>query len=401
MIIEKMNEALLQSLKSKAMYEGDAQLAHREFLVQQLSEIIHEWIRNMAQKDDTVPDDVKSQVSGFVCTFGSVCLDVHHVESDMDVLCIGPRHVGRDLFFDLFPIRLRVQPRIRDVRVIQDAFVPVIKFEFDGINFDLVFAHLDLPTIPIEIDLMNEEIYKDIDPICARSMNGASLVAEILTVVGDVEQYRLALRTIKLWAKNNGIHSNVYGYFGGITWAIMLAFVAKHNPSLIACELVAEFFSVFHKWDWSNPVTLKPYTCSGGGGAQSLEQFGDLFDAVELPYIGGGNGSEEQNCMPVITPTHPQQNTTFNTCESSRKIIEEEIFYGYCCTLMILDGKLEWDALCVRNPWYLRMKTCLILLNDTIRTLVVLLNSLFGAFNLFFLTKRVSKDNNDNCKLRF
>ena len=42
-----------------------------------------------------------------------------------------------------------------------------------------------------------------------------------------MEIYRNTLQFIKLWAKNKGIYSNMMGYPGGISWAIMTCKISQ------------------------------------------------------------------------------------------------------------------------------------------------------------------------------
>ena len=77
------------------------------------------------------------------------------------------------------------------------------KINFSNIiKLDMLFARLSFPTIPDELDLKDDSILKNLDPKCVRSLNGCRVTDEILTLVPNVETFRLTLRTIKLWAKS-------------------------------------------------------------------------------------------------------------------------------------------------------------------------------------------------------
>ena len=54
---------------------------------------------------------------GKVYTFGSYRLGVHTPESDIDTLCVVPKHVSREDFFDVFEPMLRETPDVTEVAV--------------------------------------------------------------------------------------------------------------------------------------------------------------------------------------------------------------------------------------------------------------------------------------------
>lgn len=74
---------------------------------------------------------------------------------------------------------------------------------FDGIEIDMLFARLLLKEIPNDMDLKDDTLLKNLDPKCVRSLNGCRVTDEILRLVPNIDNFRLALRTIKLWAKRN------------------------------------------------------------------------------------------------------------------------------------------------------------------------------------------------------
>lgn len=49
--------------------------------------------------------------------------------------------------------------------------------------------------------------------------------------------------------------------------------------------------------------------------------------------------------MPIITPAYPQQNSTFNVSESTKKVILAEFNRGMTTTEEIMLGKAGWERL--------------------------------------------------------
>jgi poly(A) polymerase len=116
-------------------------------ILSRLNWLVKEWIKEVSVKKN-MPPNVAEQVGGKIYTFGSYRLGVHQKGADIDALCVAPRHIDRADYFASFFELLKAQPEVSDLRAVEDAFVPVIKMQFDGVEIDMLFARLALKEIP-------------------------------------------------------------------------------------------------------------------------------------------------------------------------------------------------------------------------------------------------------------
>lgn len=140
------------------------------------------------------------------------------VGSDIDTLILGPKHVViEDFFADFSPVLEQLAPEgtIEKMTPVPDAFVPIIKLELSGISIDLLFARLLVPSIPLNLDLKNNDYLRGLDEREVRSLNGTRVTDEILELVPQQKTFRLALRAIKLWAQRECFF-NIYPAMMGL-----------------------------------------------------------------------------------------------------------------------------------------------------------------------------------------
>ncbi|NXA46284.1 PAPOA polymerase, partial [Nothocercus julius] len=307
-----LTQKLIDTLKPYGVFEEEEELQRRILILGKLNNLVKEWIREISESKN-LPQSVIENVGGKIFTFGSYRLGVHTKGADIDALCVAPRHVERTDFFTSFYEKLKQQEEVKDLRAVEEAFVPVIKLCFDGIEIDILFARLALQTIPEDLDLRDDSLLKNLDIRCIRSLNGCRVTDEILHLVPNIDNFRLTLRAIKLWAKRHNIYSNILGFLGGVSWAMLVARTCQLYPNAIASTLVHKFFLVFSKWEWPNPVLLKqPEECN-------------LNLPVWDPRV---NPSDRYHLMPIITPAYPQQNSTYNVSVSTRMVMVEEFKQG-------------------------------------------------------------------------
>jgi poly(A) polymerase len=326
-----MTEKLEDCLRAFDLFESEEEMAHRIHVLSQIDTIASEWIKELSLDKNFPPDDAE-QMSGKIFTFGSFRLGVHTKGADIDTLLVAPRHVDRQDFFTSFKKKLEAQPQAEYIHLVEDAFVPVIKTKFDGIELDILFARLALRNIPKDQDLKSTDILRNLDQKCVRSLNGCRVTDDILDLVPNHESFKLALRAIKLWAKRRGIYSNVLGYLGGVSWAMLVARTCQLYPNAAAATVVHKFFMVFAKWPWNKPCLLR----------DNKDDPGNLGFVVWDPRV---NPSDRYHLMPIITPSYPQQNSTFNVTLSTRTVIVEEFKKGLEICDSIANGTKEWKDL--------------------------------------------------------
>ncbi|XP_005097913.1 poly(A) polymerase beta [Aplysia californica] len=327
----ELTEKLVDALRPHDVFESEAELNHRLEVLSKINNIVRSWIKDVSRQKNNIRDTHIDTYGGKVFTFGSYRMGVHTKGADIDTLCVAPRHVERSDFFKSFFELLKQQPEVRDLRAVEEAFVPVIKVEFDGIELDMLFARLALPTIQEDINLGDETLLKNLDEKSVRSLNGIRVTDEILHLVPNQENFRMTLRAIKLWAKKKGIYSNALGYLGGVSWAMLVARVCQLYPKAAPATIVHRFFLVFSKWDWPSPVLLKQL---------------DTENRLGFPVWDSRiNAADRFHLMPIITPAYPQQNSTYNVTQSTRTIIMDEFHEGLNVVTHIYEGREEWSRL--------------------------------------------------------
>ncbi|XP_073140263.1 nuclear poly(A) polymerase 1-like isoform X2 [Henckelia pumila] len=317
-------------LADAGLYESHEEAIKREEVLGRLDQIVKTWVKNISRAKG-FNEQMVHEANAKIFTFGSYRLGVHSPGADIDTLCVGPKHATRneDFFGELYRM-LSEMPDVQELHPVPDAHVPVMKFKFNGVSIDLLYANVSLWVIPEDLDVSQDSILQNVDDQTVRSLNGCRVTDQILRLVPNIQNFRTALRSMRLWAKRRGVYSNVTGFLGGINWALLVARICQLYPNALASMLVSRFFRVYNLWRWPNPVMLCPIE-EGSLGLSFWDPRRNYKDRLHL--------------MPIITPAYPCMNSSYNVSMSTLRVMMEEFRIGNEKCETIEANKSRWDAL--------------------------------------------------------
>ncbi|CAL3965101.1 unnamed protein product [Diplocarpon coronariae] len=334
------NDDLISELKRQNNYESPEETAKRVTVLKQLQSITEEFVRQVTRAQGN-PEPIVRSAGGKIETFGSFKLGVIGPGSDIDTLVVVPENITKDEFFNVFPeIMEKMAPAgsITELMAKPDAYVPILTFKFSGVDIDLLFGRIaGHKQIPKDLKMTEQNLLRGLEEPEARSLNGVRVADEMLTLVPQTNVFRTALRTIKLWSARRGIVGNIYGFPGGVAWAILVARVCQLYPKATGSTIVMKFFKIIDKWPWPQPVLLK------------LIENGQLNLQVWNPK---NNNTDRRHIMPIITPAYPSMCTTHNVTRSTMAVIHQELRRGGDIADRVMTGKAKWKDLFEKHTFF-------------------------------------------------
>lgn len=348
-------------------------IQRRERVLNRMGTLCRDWIRSVCLKRG-LPDGVVNSAGGQLFTSGSYRLGVHEPGADIDTILVAPNVCSRQDFFGTLPVdesqpensqalrdptslaeRIRKHPDVTNFVPVEGAAVPILTFDWEGVNIDLLFARLNSASVPADLDIDNDAVLDGVDSATEKSLNGPRVTNLIAALVsGNSKRYQTFLtvvRCVRKWAKNRGLYSNKMGYWGGVNINIAVALCVQLYPNACPASLLRKFFLVFKTWRWPNPIMLtKPH--DAGYGLQ----------------VWSPQAHNARQVAPMITPAYPAMNSTLAVSRQTLQIMHEEFCRGHD----ILDklwkqhqsdesAELDWDELFrpsdffIAYPFYLSL----------------------------------------------
>jgi poly(A) polymerase len=315
-------------VKDNIPLESVEGIRSRERVLNHLGELCRDWIRSVCTQKG-MPPDVVEGAGGQLYTSGSYRLGVHEPGADIDCILVAPSMCSRQDFFGTSTItddatfrdpnslaeRIRRHHEVSNFVPVEGAAVPILTFDWFGINIDLLFARLNINAVPEGFDIDNDAVLDGADGATEKSLNGPRVTNLIAAFVsGTPERYQAFLtvvRCVRKWAKARGLYSNKMGYWGGVNCNLAVALTVQLYPNACPASLLRRFFLVFKTWRWPQPVMLtKPHDAGYGLTVWSPQ-------------------TAMRQVAPIITPAYPAMNSTLAISRQTLQIMTEEFNRGH------------------------------------------------------------------------
>jgi len=215
-------------------------IRRRERVLDKMGAVCREWIKSVCVKKG-LPPDVVEAAGGQLSTSGSYRLGVHEPSADIDTILVAPNMCQRNDFFgrlgpppankdgtteivrdpDSLAERIRRHPDVTNFNPVEGAAVPLLTFDWEGVNIDLLFARLNSNSVPADFDIDNDAVLDGADSATEKSLNGprvTNLIAALVTgpTPDRYQTFLAVVRCVRKWAKARGLYSNKMGYWGGV-----------------------------------------------------------------------------------------------------------------------------------------------------------------------------------------
>ncbi|KAJ0400022.1 hypothetical protein P43SY_004672 [Pythium insidiosum] len=303
-------EAFVATVDSLAPTDSADERYQKLRALKELSDLITHWVKLVGYERGLTEEHV-ALTSGSLFLAGSYRLGLHDPMSDIDAVCVVPWHVTHDDFFGSFCQLLEKTAGVTQLAPVPTAYVPLISLSFLDVSIDLLFARLPMTCVEPHQEIDSDHLLVGVDPTSMKSLNAPRVSSMLLCLVPRRRVFRVVLRAVRAWARRRGIYSAKLGYLGGISWAILVAFVCQLYPDGDPAKVFLRFFQVFSEWQWPRPIMLN-MVYDAGLGFEMWDPRQNLYDRAHI--------------MPIITPAYPHMNSAVQVSQSTFSVIYEELW---------------------------------------------------------------------------
>ncbi|KAH0445911.1 hypothetical protein IEQ34_025255 [Dendrobium chrysotoxum] len=285
---KEVTDSLLAELTKEGVFPSGDEAKAREVVLSKIDALVKEFVYR-ASLARGLSESIAATSGGKIFSFGSYRLGVHGPGSDIDTLCVVPKHVQREDFFTIFEELLKAREEAQDVAAVPEAFVPVITCKFMGVEIDFLFARLALPRIDDDLELHDSNLLKNLDERDVRSLEALVLP----TRSSD-------------WCQTS----------------------RRHCEPLLYHSLPVK---------WPQPILLK-----------NIEE-GPLQTRVWNPKL---YPQDRLHRMPIITPAYPSMCSTHNVTQSTHTIMTKEFKRAAEVVDRIIVGTTGWSELFEKHDFF-------------------------------------------------
>ena len=145
---EKRIDASLRVYMEKEMpLESDEKMMERDAILAEVRTIFLNWVKTVAIEVVHMPVEEAEDAGGELFISGSHRLGVRDIGADIDTICVAPNFCTREHFFSSLKKEFLDRKEVSELVSVEDAFVPIMSFDFMGANglnvsIDLLFARM-------------------------------------------------------------------------------------------------------------------------------------------------------------------------------------------------------------------------------------------------------------------
>lgn len=222
----KFNETLTEFTSENIAVESGDGIRRRERVLNVMGQVCREWIQSVCAEKGLQAEVIQA-AGGEMFTSGSYRLGVHEPGADIDTILVAPQACEREDFFGTSKItdeddptardpnslaeRIRRHPDVTNFNPVETAAIPLLTFDWEGINIDLLFARLNSNSVPPGLDIDNDNVLNGVDGATEKSLNGPRVTNLIAAFVKGQERYPnflAVVRCVRKWAKARGLYNN-------------------------------------------------------------------------------------------------------------------------------------------------------------------------------------------------